>query len=69
MVHVRSFVEFDMDFVYPECCPLAKLFPPLKPLCKKVCTPARAPPFFNCLHHTGRLNWLARWLAGWLLAG
>jgi len=25
-----------MDFVYPEGCPLITLFPPLKPLCKKV---------------------------------
>lgn len=32
------FVEFEMDFVYPEGCPLITLFPPLKPLCKKVVT-------------------------------
>ena len=25
-----------MDFVYPDGCPLVTLFPPLKPLCKKV---------------------------------
>ena len=53
-----------MDFVYPEGCPLITLFPPLKPLTKKVhidsrCSFSRCATHPSTPTHTRCRSWLA----------